>query len=178
MIFFYKKKINVYKRTKKKKKQQKVLPVNCNRMMTAGACPLTFWTVIIYKLKGYKVRGWPTCGSWAILRTFPPNSEVVCVSKLSPITLQPKKKSRAGWFCTQLSLCWADQCFCHWTLSPVTLNVIYALYATWTCIGVCMCVCMCACILLYRMCFLASGLALSPAPWLAYAPVMSQRTQR
>lgn len=44
------------KQPRKKKKQQKVLPVNCIRMMTAGACPLTFWTVIIYKLKGYEVK--------------------------------------------------------------------------------------------------------------------------
>lgn len=71
-FFLYKKNINVSKTTKKKKKQQKVLPVNCNRMMTAGACPLTFWTVIIYKLKGYMVRGWPTLGPQAILRTLFP----------------------------------------------------------------------------------------------------------
>lgn len=41
MIHFYtKKSINVRKTTKKK--SNKVLPVNCNRMITAGACPLTF----------------------------------------------------------------------------------------------------------------------------------------
>lgn len=50
VLFFY---INVSKTTEKK---NDVLPVNCNRM-TAGACPLTFSTVIIYKLKGYEVRG-------------------------------------------------------------------------------------------------------------------------
>lgn len=44
----------------------------------------------------------------------------------------------------------------------IILNVIYALYAMWTCISVYVCV------NLYRMCFLL--LALSPAPWLACCP--------
>lgn len=78
-----------------------------------------------------------------------------------------KKKSLNGWFSIQLSLCWASQCFFHWTLCPDILNVIYALYATWTCVSVCMCV---RVYFSLPHVFLANGLALSPAPWLACCP--------
>ena len=116
----------------RKKRKQKVLPVNCNRMMTAGACPLTFWTVIIYKLKGYKVRGWPTLGPF--LRTLFPPTGVVCVGKLSPIN---KKISIPRWTVTAKLLLSLLMLI---SLSPIILNVIYALYATWTCVSVCVCV--------------------------------------
>lgn len=55
----------------------------------------------------------------------------------------------------------------HWTLSPIILNVIYALYATWTCVSVCVYVCAYSSL---PHVFPASGLALSPASWSALWP--------
>lgn len=45
--------------------------------------------------------------------------------------------------------------------SPRILNVMYALYATWTCVSVCVYVCAYSSL---PHVFLASGLALSPGP--------------
>lgn len=143
-----------------------MLPVNCNRMMTAGACP--FELSLSTNWRGTRYGGGPTWGLQAFFKGLLSPTGVVCFSKLSPITLQPKKKkSLNGWFSIQLSLCWASQRFFHWTLCPVILNVIYALYATWTCVSVCMCVCV---YFSLPHVFLASGLALSPSPWLACCP--------
>lgn len=50
------------------------------------------WTVIIYKLKGYKVHGQPRTGSGVSLRILFPPKGSGCVSKLSLLTLQPKKQ--------------------------------------------------------------------------------------
>lgn len=146
-----------------------MLPVNCNRMMTAGACPLTFWTVIIYKLKGYKVRGRPTHGPQAILRTSPPPLPATgAAGKLSPITLQPKKKkSLNGWFCIQLSLCWAYQCFF------LDLFPYYSLcdICTLCYVDMCQCVYVCVCVRVFfsTACVSCFWLGAEPPPhdWLA-----------
>lgn len=161
-----------------------MLPVNCNRMMTAGACPLTFWTVIIYKLKGYKVGG--LAEAWATGRfkdlTHSPHLSPSWSGKQVEFdkTTAKKIESLNGWFCIQLSLCWAYQCFFHRTPPPpIILYVIYALYATWTCVSACMCAYVCVYSSLPHV-FVAPGLALSPASWLARcppSPVMSRHAQ-
>lgn len=153
-----------------------MLPVNCNRMMTAGACPLTFWTVIIYKLKGYEVRGWPALGLQAILRTLSPPPTGVA-SKLSPITLQPKKE--------------VPQWMILYTAKPLlSLPMLLSLdpfpyysqcdICTLCYVDMCQCVYVCVCarvFFFYRMCFLLLAWRWAlPHDWLA-APVMSWHAQ-
>lgn len=171
------------KQPRKKKSKQKVLPVNCNRMMTAGACPLTFWTVIIYKLKGYKVRGvGPRLGRGPYQGPYSPSTGVVRVSELSPITLQPKKKKNVPQ--------WKVLYTATPLLSPATLLSLDPLPCYSQCdictlcyVDMCRCVCMCAYVCVYSSLphvFLASGLALSPAlpPMIGLLPpVMSRRAQ-
>lgn len=129
---------------------------------------MPFWTVIIYKLKGYKVRGRTHIRVTGFFKgLLSPNWSGLFQQVESNNTTAKKKKSLNGWFSIQLSLCWASQRFFHWTLCPVILNVIYALYATWTCVSVCMCVCV---YFSLPHVFLASSLALSPSPWLACCP--------
>lgn len=125
--------------------------------------------------RGTRYGGWPTLGSWDISRTLFSPSGVVLVSELSPITLQPKKKKKKSIFPQWMVLYTAKL-----LLSPPALLSLDPLPCYSQCdictlcyVDMCQCVCMCTYVCVYsslQHVFLASGLALSPAPWLAYCP--------
>lgn len=154
------------KQPRKKKSKQKVLPVNCNRMMTAGACPLTFWTVIIYKLKGYKVRGvGPRLGRGPYQGPYSPSTGVVRVSELSPITLQPKKKKSPSMEGSVYSYASAEPSDASFT-GPVALllSMWYMHSMLRGHVSVCVYVCVCVRVFFSTACVSRFWLSAEPRP--------------
>lgn len=165
MIFFYK---NLIK-SNQKKSNKKVLPVNCNCMIDCWCMTIDLWTVIIYKLKGYKVHGQPRTGSGVSLRIlFPPKREWLCKQVESGNTTAKKASIFSHNWLVRYSEANAEPTNASftWTLFPC-YAMWYMLYALW------MCVCVCT--------FTARVLSLQAwhwaLSWLVGAPVMSRRAQ-
>lgn len=115
------------------------------------------WTVIIYKLKGYKVHGQPRTGSGVSLRIlFPPKREWLCKQVESGNTTAKKASIFSHNWLVRYSEANAEPTNASftWTLFPC-YSMWYMHYALW------MGVCVCLCVYFYSMCSLASGLALS-----------------
>lgn len=102
-----------------------MLPVNCKRMMTAGAWPLTIWNYHYLQTEGVKGTG-----------TVPGLSDTY-----STKTQQPKQSVGDDCVHNDATAEPTNQCFSHPRPSPpITLYVIYALCAPWTSVAPCLCV--------------------------------------
>ena len=111
---------------------------------------------------------------------FPPKKGVVCVSKLSLKTLQPKKSYISPQpIVTSTAKPMLSLQMLH-TLGPLSL-LFYVIYALLCYVDVCQCVYVCVCCArIYRMCSrFCCGLAPpSPSPGCFVPPVMSRRARR
>lgn len=114
-----------------------MLPVNNYRMITAGACLLTFGTIIIKNWKGLK-QALEDRTTDLFLGIFLTPEWFVSASS-SPITTQPKSLPPPFPPSPQKTLD-SNNHSSRLDPLPALLNVIYALYALSVCVYVCMCV--------------------------------------
>lgn len=157
-MIFYKKR---EKKQQEKKSNKKVLPVNCNRMIDCWCMPFDLWLSLSTNWRGTRYGTYPGLGQGQAEGPFFPKKRSGLFSKLSLITLQPKKQQSFFSIVTSTAKPMLSLLMLHthtWNLSLI-FNVIYAPLCY---VDVCQCAYVCVCVRIYRMCSsFCSGLALS-----------------